>query len=402
MALVDKACWLTLLGWGESGTAGLTAASRELLESAEIVFGARRHLRLLPPLNAQIREWPVPFIEGIPALLAERGRRVVMLVSNDPFWFGAGSSLTRHLEAWEWSAVPSPSTFSLAAARLGWPLERCTCLGLHAKPLTRLRPYLQSGRRLLVLLRDGAAVAELAALVKTFGFAESRLHVLEALGGAEERIRTLGVDDALPEDIAHPVAVGIEVAGSGPALPLTPGLADNFFEHDGQITKQAVRALTLAALAPRAGERLWDIGAGSGSIAIEWLLAHPDNQAIGFEQHFDRAARARRNAHNLGVDWLSVNEGRAPEVLENAPLPDAVFIGGGLSQTLLDALWQVLPSGTRVVVNAVTLESEALLAHWQQQAGGELLRLELAHAAPMGTRRGWKASYPIVQWRGAR
>ncbi|PRY64041.1 precorrin-6Y C5,15-methyltransferase (decarboxylating) [Vreelandella songnenensis] len=391
-----------MLGWGESGTAGLTAASRELLESAEIVFGARRHLRLLPPLNAQIREWPVPFVDGIPALLAERGRRVVMLVSNDPFWFGAGSSLTRHLEAFEWSAVPSPSTFSLAAARLGWPLERCTCLGLHAKPLTRIRPYLQSGRRLLVLLRDGAAVAELAALVITFGFADSRLTVLEALGGAEERIRTLAMDEALPEDIAHPVAVGIEVAGNGPALPLTPGLLDAFFEHDGQITKQAVRSLTLCALAPRAGERLWDIGTGSGSIAIEWLLAHPDNHATGFEQNAERAARARRNARNLGVDWLDVNEGRAPEVLENAPLPDAVFIGGGLSQKLLDALWQVLPSGTRVVANAVTLESEALLAHWQQQAGGELLRLELAHAAPMGTRRGWKASYPIVQWRGAR
>ncbi|WNL37690.1 precorrin-6y C5,15-methyltransferase (decarboxylating) subunit CbiE [Halomonas sp. PAMB 3232] len=402
MALVDKAFWLTLLGWGESGTAGLTAASRELLESAEIVFGARRHLRLLPPLNAEVREWPVPFIEGIPALLAERGRRVVMLVSNDPFWFGAGTSLTRHLEAYEWSAVPSPSTFSLAAARLGWPLERCTCLGLHAKPLTRIRPYLQSGRRLLVLLRDGAAVAELATLVKTFGFADSRLTVLEALGGAEERILTLGLAEALPEDIAHPVAVGIEVAGSGPALPLTPGLPDHFFEHDGQITKQAVRSLTLCALAPRPGERLWDIGTGSGSIAIEWLLAHPDNQAIGFEQHFDRAARARRNARNLGVDWLDVNEGRAPAVLENAPLPDAVFIGGGLSRKLLDALWLVLPSGTRIVANAVTLESEALLAHWQQQAGGELLRLELAHAAPMGTRRGWKASYPIVQWRGVR
>ena len=402
MAEVNKAPWLTLLGWGESGTAGLTAASREQLERAEIVFGARRHLRLLPPLNADIREWPVPFADGIPPLLNERGRRVVMLVSGDPFWFGAGTSVARHLEASEWAAVPSPSTFSLAAARLGWPLERCTCLGLHAKPLTRIRPYLQSGRRLLVLLRDGAAVAELAALVKIFGFADSQLNVLEALGGEDERIRTLRMDDTLPDDIAHPVAVGIDVAGNGPALPLTPGLADSFFEHEGQITKQAVRSLTLCALAPRPGERLWDIGTGSGSIAIEWLLAHPDNQAIGFEQHPERAARARRNAENLGVDWLEVNEGRAPEVFENAPLPDAVFIGGGLSQALLDALWQRLPVGVRVVANAVTLESEALLAHWQQQAGGDLLRLELAHASPMGTRRGWKASYPIVQWRGVR
>ena len=394
--------WLTLLGWGEGGTQGLTAASRAALESAEVVFGARRHLRLLPPLNAEVIEWPVPFADGIPSLLDQRGRRVVMLVSNDPFWFGAGSTLAQHLGADEWLSLPAPSTFSLAASRLGWPLECCTCLGLHAKPLARIRPYLHVGRRLLVLVRDGAAVAELASLVNRFGFGDSLLTVLEALGGDNERIRALNADGELPQDIAHPVAVALEVAGNGPALPLTPGLPDHFFDHDGQITKQTVRAMTLSALAPMPGERLWDIGTGSGSIAIEWLLAHPDNQAVVFEQNTERAARARSNAENLGVDWLEVKEGRAPEVLNDTPLPEAVFIGGGLSQTLLDDLWQRLPEGVRVVANAVTLESEALLAHWQHKAGGELLRLELANAAPIGTRRGWKASYPIVQWRGIR
>ena len=405
-APVGQAPWLTLLGWGESGIAGLSPASREALENAQVVFGARRHLRLLPPLNAdlntEMREWPVPFADGIPMLLDQRGRRVVMLVSGDPFWFGAGTSLSRHLAADEWQALPSPSTFSLAASRLGWPLERCTCLGLHAKPLTRIRPYLHAGRRLLVLVRDGEAVAELAALVSRFGFGDSQLTLLESLGGANERIRTLRLDAALPDDIAHPVAVALDVAGAGPALPLTPGLPDSFFDHDGQITKQTVRAMTLAALAPMPGERLWDIGTGSGSIAIEWLLAHGDNQAIGFESHPERAARARANAGNLGVDWLEVKEGSALEILNEAPLPDAVFIGGGLSQALLDALWQRLPKGVRIVANAVTLESEALLAHWHQQNGGELLRLELASAAPIGTRRGWKASYPIVQWRAVR
>ncbi|CAD5254162.1 MULTISPECIES: precorrin-6y C5,15-methyltransferase (decarboxylating) subunit CbiE [Halomonadaceae] len=401
-APVCQAPWLTLLGWGEGGTQGLTAASRAALESAEVVFGARRHLRLLPPLNAEVIEWPVPFADGISELLNQRGRRVVMLVSNDPFWFGAGTSLAQHLSADEWLALPAPSTFSLVAARLGWPLERCTCLGLHAKPLTRIRPYLHAERRLLVLVRDGEAVAEFASLVSRFGFGDSQLTVLEALGGDNERIRHCRVDASLPQDIAHPVALALEVAGSGPALPLTPGLPDHFFDHDGQITKQTIRAITLAALAPMPGERLWDIGTGSGSIAIEWLLAHPDNQAVGFEQHAERAARARSNAANLGVDWLEVKEGSAPEVLNDTPHPDAVFIGGGLSQALLDDLWQRLPEGVRIVANAVTLESEALLAHWHQQAGGELLRLELANAAPIGTRRGWKASYPIVQWRGVR
>lgn len=402
MAEVNNVPWLTLLGWGEGGTQGLMAASRAALESAQVVFGARRHLRLLPPLNAEVIEWPVPFADGIPQLLNQRGRRVVMLVSNDPFWFGAGTTLTQHLSASEWLAMPAPSTFSLAASRLGWPLERCTCLGLHAKPLTRIRPYLHTGRRLLVLVRDGEAVSELASLVSRFGFSSSQLTILEALGGDNERIRHCRVDASLPQDIAHPVAVGLEVAGSGPALPLTPGLPDHFFDHDGQITKQTIRAITLAALAPIPGERLWDIGTGSGSIAIEWLLAHPDNQAVGFEQNAERAARARSNAENLGVDWLEVKEGSAPEVLNDTLLPDAVFIGGGLSQALLDDLWQRLPEGVRIVTNAVTLESEALLAHWHQQVGGELLRLELANAAPIGTRRGWKASYPIVQWRGVR
>ncbi|MBS3669247.1 precorrin-6y C5,15-methyltransferase (decarboxylating) subunit CbiE [Vreelandella boliviensis] len=402
MVEVNNTPWLTLLGWGEGGTQALTAASRAALESAEVVFGARRHLRLLPPLNAEVIEWPVPFADGIPELINQRGRRVVMLVSNDPFWFGAGTTLAQHLGADEWLSLPAPSTFSLAASRLGWPLECCTCLGLHAKPLARIRPYLHVGRRLLVLVRDGAAVAELASLVNRFGFGDSLLTVLEALGGDNERIRALNADGELPQDIAHPVAVALEVAGNGPALPLTPGLPDHFFDHDGQITKQTVRAMTLSALAPMPGERLWDIGTGSGSIAIEWLLAHPDNQAVGFEQNTERAARARSNAENLGVDWLEVKEGRAPEVLNDTPLPEAVFIGGGLSQTLLDDLWQRLPEGVRIVANAVTLESEALLAHWQQKAGGELLRLELANATPIGTRRGWKASYPIVQWRGVR
>ena len=401
-APVGQAPWLTLLGWGEGGTQALTAASRAALESAEVVFGARRHLRLLPPLNAEVIEWPVPFADGIPELLNQRGRRVVMLVSNDPFWFGAGSTLAQHLSADEWLALPAPATFSLAAARLGWPLERCTCLGLHAKPLTRIRPYLHAGRRLLVLVRDGEAVAELAALMNSFGFGDSQLTLLEALGGDNERIRHCRVDASLPQAIAHPVAVALEVAGNGPALPLTPGLPDHFFDHDGQITKQTIRAITLAALAPMPGERLWDIGTGSGSIAIEWLLAHPDNQAVGFEQNAERAARARSNAENLGVDWLEVKEGSAPDVLNDTPLPDAVFIGGGLSQALLDDLWQRLPEGVRIVANAVTLESEALLAHWQHKVGGELLRLELSNSAPIGTRRGWKASYPIVQWRGVR
>lgn len=364
-----------------------------------MIFGAERHLKRLPPLNATIQPWPVPFADGIPLLLAERGRSTVMLVSGDPFWFGAGNTLARHLGPAEWRVLPAPSTFSLAAARLGWPLEQTVCLGLHAAPLTRLRPYLRPGQRLLVLVRDGEAVAELASRLSDWGFPSSSLHVLEALGGDRERIRRAGAADGVFDDIEHPVAVAVEPAGPGPALPCTAGIDDAFFEHDGQLTKQTVRAATLAALAPRGGERLWDIGTGCGSIAIEWLLAHPANRAVGFDRQPERAARARQNARNLGVDWLEVVEGETPSILADQPAPDAVFIGGGLSTELLDALWKRLEPGTRLVANAVTLESQSLLSQWQAEQGGSLMRLETAGTRPMGRYRAWQAAYPVVQWR---
>ena len=388
--------WLTLVGLGEDGPDGLSLASREALARADLVAGAARHLELVRP-QTEILVWPVPFADGIAALRAHRGRRVVMLVSGDPFWFGAGTSVTKHLARDEWQAIPAPSTFGWAASALGWPLESTVTLGLHAAPLTRLRPHLAKGTRALVLLRDGAAVGELAEYLRALGWGETTLHVLEALGGPRARHRVTKAADYALDDVAHPVAVGLEVAGQGMALPRGFGLPDSVFDHDGQITKRPVRALTLSALAPVAGESLWDIGAGSGSISIEWLLAHPTTQATAFEADPTRAARARANAAALGVDRLHVIEGRAPDVLAGPP-PDAVFIGGGLSDALLEHLWDILPAGVRVVANAVTLESEATLAHWHASVGGSLLRVDLAEAAPLGSKRGWRASYPIVQW----
>ncbi|GAA0747839.1 precorrin-6y C5,15-methyltransferase (decarboxylating) subunit CbiE [Sphingomonas sp. ABOLD] len=389
--------WLTIIGLGEDGADGLSAAARAALEKAELVIGAPRHLSLLPALRCEARAWPAPFAEGIPLLLAERGRRVVVLASGDPFWFGAGTSVTPHLAREEWTAHPVPSSFALAASRLGWALQDTLCLGLHAAPFGLLRPHLAPGQHLLVTVRDGAAVASLAAYLAGEGFGASTLHVLEALGGPRERVRSVRADTLAWEDIAHPVCIGIEPAGAGAVLPVANGRPDGWFESDGQLTKQPVRALTLSALAPRAGELLWDIGAGSGSIGIEWLLAHPANRAIAVEADPVRAERARANAARLGVDRLRVVPGRAPAVLPEG-VPDAVFIGGGLSQALLEALWARLPTGVRLVANAVTLESEALLATWHGAEGGSLLRIELADAAPLGTRHGWRSRYPVVQW----
>lgn len=320
-----------------------------------------------------------------------------MLASGDPFWFGAGSVVTRELQPHEWRAFPGPSTPSLACARLGWPLEKTATFGLHAAPFSRLRPHLATGARLIATARDGDAIGALAQWLTASGFGETTLHVMEALGGPRECIRAARADGFGMADIAHPVTVAIEAAG-GPALPRASGRPDIFFDNDGQITKRPVRALTLSALAPRAGERLWDIGGGSGSIAIEWLLTDPACEAVSVERDPNRAARIRENALALGQDRLEVVEGAAPKGLADLPAPDAVFVGGGLSEALLTHLFETLPAGTRLVANAVTLESEALLATWRAAKGGDLLRIELAEAQPLGTRTGWRAAYPVVQW----
>lgn len=395
---MSSAPWLTIIGLGEDGPDGLSPASRKALAEAEIVTGAARHLSLLPEMKAEVIEWPVPFADGIPILLGHRGRNVVMLASGDPFWFGAGVSVTKHLTPGEWVAYPGQPTFSLAASRLGWALQDTYCTGLHAAPLSRLRPHLAPGAQCLVLLRDGEAVGVLAAYLCELGFGASDLDVLEALGGPRERVRSTTADQYDLTDVAHPVAVGLRVVGSGAVVPCASGLPDDLFDHDGQITKRPVRALTLSALAPRPGELLWDIGGGSGSISIEWLLAHPSTRAVAVEAHSDRATRIGGNAAKLGVDRLQVVEAKAPDGLADLQSPDAVFIGGGVSDALLQKLWSILPAGTRLVANAVTLEAEALFARWHAEKGGDLLRIELAESKALGSKRGWKSAYPVVQW----
>ncbi|MFY0660581.1 MAG: precorrin-6y C5,15-methyltransferase (decarboxylating) subunit CbiE [Shimia sp.] len=389
--------WLTIVGLGEDGPEGLSPASRKALEEAEVILGAERHLSLLPDLSAELITWPVPFVDGIPLVLEHRGRNTVALASGDPFWYGAGTSLTKHLNRGEWLTLPAPSTMSLAAAALGWPLDSTTTLGLHAAPFARLRPHLAEGTRTIVTLRSGATVPTFATWLTEIGFGTSTLHVLEALGGPRQRIRETRANAFDLENIQHPVCVAIDAVG-GPALTSVGGKDDAFFDNDGQITKRPVRALTLSALAPLPGEHLWDIGGGSGSIAIEWLLAHPTTQATSVEIDPTRAERITQNAASLGADRLSVVTGAAPSALEGLPAPDAVFIGGGISEEVLRSAWAALPDGARLVANAVTLETEVLLANWQADKGGDLLRIELAQSKPLGRKRGWKSSYPIVQW----
>jgi len=390
--------WLTIVGIGADGLAGLGQSSRHALDEAEIVIGPERHVELIENIDAQIIVWPVPFADGVEQLLTLRGKRVVMLASGDPFWFGAGTVMTRHLDRNEWRAIPSPSTFSLAAAHLGWALDTTVCLGLHAAPFSRLRPHLALGGRVVVLMRDGTAIGDLADWLADEGFGESTLHVMEALGGPRERVRETTAEGVDLSDVQHPVAVGAEFAGAGAAIPQVSGLPDDLFEHDGQLTKRPVRAITLSTLAPRAGEHLWDIGAGSGSISIEWLLSHPRCQATAVEADAVRAGRARTNAARLGVDRLRVVEARALDTLDDLAPPEAVFIGGGLEHKLLEMIWDRVPADCRIVANAVTLESESLLVSWHDRVGGSLMQLSVADVINIGSKRGWRGAYPVVQW----
>ncbi len=390
--------WLTIVGLVEDGPEGLSPASLEALAQADIIMGASRHLNLLPDLTGSKITWPVPFADGLPILLSHRGSQVVMLASGNPFWFGGGSVITRYLKPKEWRALPAPSAMSLAAAALGWPLERTQCFGLHANPFAQLRPHLFPTSQILATMRDGAAVADLATWLAAKGFGATQIHVMEALGGLRQRIRKVSAECFNLSDVAHPVCVGLEIVGTGSIVPLASGRPDNLFQNDGQITKRPIRALTLSALAPCPGEHLWDIGGGSGSIAIEWLMAHPTCIATTIEIKPERAAQICENAAQFGVERLQVVIGSAPTVLEGLDVPNAVFIGGGISHELLKTVWNALPSDARLVANAVTLESEALLSQWHHSKGGELLRIELANAQPLGRKRGWSSTFPIVQW----
>jgi precorrin-6Y C5,15-methyltransferase (decarboxylating) len=330
-----------------------------------------------------------------------RGSKVCVLASGDPFFFGVGVTLSRHVDAYEFTTYPSPSAFSLAASRLGWPLQEIETVSLHGRPLDLIRPFLHPGRRIIALTSDEKGPVELATLLAGIGFSGSKLIVLEALGGDAERIRSTTAGAFSVPDINVLNVVGIEVVADVGAriLPRGFGLDDALFEHDGQITKREIRALTLSALSPRRGELLWDIGAGSGSIGIEWMLADPSMKAIAIEAHPQRAARIKRNAANFGVPALVLIEGEAPAALAGLPSPDAIFIGGGGSEPgVFDAAVAALKPGGRLVANAVTLEMEAMLLAAKAKLGGNLIRMEVSRAAPVGAMQGWKPAMPVTQW----
>ena len=400
--------WLAIVGVGEDGIAGLDADARGLIEKAELLVGGERHLAMVPAGSAARFTWERPLSRTVERIAAWRGRRVVVLATGDPMWYGVGVTLSRRFARDELVVLPQHGAFSLAAARLAWPLAECATLTLHGRPLDRLRRHLAPGERILVLSEDGATPEAVASLLAAEGWGASLVTVLEHLGGGQERIATETADSWSAARCADLNTVAIECRAGPEARVLSPapGLPDDVFAHDGQLTKREVRAVTLSALAPRQGEMLWDVGLGAGSIAIEWLLRHPSLKAIGIEAGAERAARAARNAAALGTPDLRIVQGRAPAALQDLPKPDAAFIGGGLGEAgLFEAVWSALKPGGRMVANAVSLASEARLIDYFQCLGGELVRLEVARAGKAGTGKDaggvfvWRPAAPIIQWR---
>ena len=392
--------WLSVVGIGAEGLEGLRPGARAAIDRADVLVGGARHLAMLPPDARPRLAWRSPLTDTLPEILALRPRRVAVLASGDPLWYGVGRLLLRHVPASEVSVLPHISAFQEASSRLGWALEDVQTVTAHGRPIAALRRHFQTGRRLLVLTADGRAPAEIADCLVASGFGASRTVVLEEMGGPAER-RIDGTAGSLGASrFADLNLMAVEVRGDPDQrqLPGIPGLPDDAFEHDGQLTKAEVRAVTLAALAPGDGELLWDVGAGSGSVAIEWLRAGRGMRAIAIERDPARAARITANADRLGVPELELRLGEAPAALADLAEPRAVFIGGGVAiPGLIEQCWQRLGRGGRLVVNAVTLAAEQALLAFHAAHGGRLIRLAVSRAEPVGGQLAWRPAMPVTQ-----
>lgn len=391
--------WLSVVGIGEDGLAGLTPAARTLVETADLLIGGERHLAMAAPREGQQRiAWASPLLEQADRIMEHKGRRTCVLASGDPMWFGIGATLARRVPAGEMIVVSHPGAFALAAAKLLWPLDAVACITLHGRPLDLLAVHLHPGGRLLILSENGAMPANLAAWLDSRGFGSAELTVLEHLGGEKENLitgRAKGWPHAQCADL-NTIALQLH---DGPGLSRLAGLEDDLYLHDGNITKREIRAMTLARLSPFPGDLLWDVGAGSGSISIEWLRADSRNRAIAIEDKASRRSMIAQNAVQLGVPTLDIREGTAPAVLDGLPAPDAIFIGGGVTaEGVITRCWEALKPGGRIVANVVTLEGEGILVGARQTHGGDLARFSVQRAEPVGRFHGWHAMMPVTQW----
>jgi len=391
--------WLHIVGIGEDGMDGLVPATRAVVEAAEVIIGGDRHHTLTENLTAERLAWPHPFDALIETIEGLKGRRVVILATGDPLWFSVGARIGRAIDPSQIVYHPQLSAFQLAAARMGWSLADVETLTVHGRPVEQMIAFIQPDARLLVLTTGAETPSQIAKFLTERGFGQSRVTVLAAMGGKDE-----ARFDGLAESWNHSVpafntlAVECIAAPDAALLPRVPGLADNLFQSDGTMTKQEVRAATLAKLMPMRGALLWDIGTGCGSVAIEWMRAARYARAIGIEPRADRRAMAAANALALGAPKLELIDGSVPDALAGLAAPDAIFIGGGLSRATFEAAWEALRPLGRLVANAVTLESEAELIGLHKEMGGDLIKLSVHRAEPVGRLTGWRPLMPVTQW----
>ncbi len=391
--------WLHIVGIGEDGLAGLLPAARAVVESAEVIIGGDRHHQLSSSVSAERLAWPSPFDALIDQLQGLKGRRVVVLATGDPLWYSVGARIGRAIDPAEIVYHPQLSAFQLAAARMGWSLADVETLTVHGRPVEQMIAFIQPFQRLLILTTGAETPGQIARFLTQRGFGQSRITVLAAMGGKEEE-RFDGVAESWSHKVPafNTLAIDCVAEKDAALLPRVPGLADDLFQHDGTMTKQEVRAATLAKLMPMRGALLWDIGTGCGSVAIEWMRAARYARAIGIEPRADRRTMAAANALALGAPKLELIEGTAPAALNGLPPPDAIFIGGGLSDEVFEAAWSALRPLGRLVANAVTLESEAGLIRLANAHGGQLVKLQVSRAEPIGSMTGWRPLMPVTQW----
>lgn len=391
--------WLHIVGIGENGPDGLTPATRAVVEAAEVILGGDRHHTLAVNPTAERMSWPSPFSAMIEVIQGLKGRRAVVLVTGDPLWFSVGARIGRSIPAAEIVYHPQVSAFQLAAARMGWSLPDVETLTVHGRPVSQMVAFIQPDQRLLILTTGSETPGQIASFLAERGFGQSKMTVLASMGG-ENELRFDGTAESWAHDVPafNTLAVECIAASDAALLPRVPGLSDDLFQSDGTMTKQEVRAITVAKLMPMRGALLWDIGSGCGSVAIEWMRAARYARAIGIEPRADRRAMAAANALALGAPKLELIDGEVPAALQGLSAPDAIFIGGGLSRDTFVAAWDALRPLGRLVANAVTLESEAQLFELQKEFGGQLAKISINRAEPIGRLTGWRPLMPVTQW----
>ncbi len=393
--------WLTIIGMGEDGLNGLSAVAKLSLEGAEFIVGSERLLAMLPASKAQRHLWPQPFSAFYSEIQNFKPRPTVLLATGDPMNFGVARKIFEIIPRDEISVVPQLSAFTLAAARMGWSIPDCDCFTIHGRPEANVEAFIQPNAKLLILTQDQTSIEEVCRRLMARGFAHSSVTVLENLGGQQERVTHFIAND-MPNINWSPLntlAVSCVASTTAKIYSRIAGLADDAFQHDGQLTKREVRAITLAALAPAPDQLLWDVGAGCGSVAIEWMRSTRGCEAIAIEHNPERCAMIANNAEQLGTPRLQCLQGEAPEALTGLESPHAIFIGGGIGQAgVFEACWQALRQGGRLVANVVTIEGEMHLFDLQEKYGGELLRIDVSKLASVGKFRALKPKMPVTQW----